>query len=68
LAQYFFDTSAFATYYHTELGSQKVATIFAEPNRVIRVSNLGVLETQSVFAMKVGSANSTGRRRASNAP
>jgi len=53
LAQYFFDTSAFAKYYHTELGSQKVAAIFAEPNRVIRVSNLGVLETQSVFAMKV---------------
>ena len=53
MAQYFFDTSAFAKYYHTELGSQKVAAIFAEPSRLIRVSSLGVLETQSVFAMKV---------------
>jgi uncharacterized protein len=52
--QYFFDTSAFAKYYHTELGSQKAIAIFAEPNRQIRVSTLGVLETQSVFAMKVG--------------
>jgi len=50
--QYFFDTSAFAKYYHTELGSQKVTAIFAETNRQIRVSSLGVLETQS-SAMKV---------------
>ena len=53
MAQYFFDTSAFAKYYHTELGSQRVAAVFAEPNRQIRVSSLGVLEIQSVFAMKV---------------
>ena len=53
MAQYFFDTSAFAKYYHAELGSQRVTAIFTEPNRQIRVSNLGVLETQSVFAMKV---------------
>ncbi len=53
MAQYFFDTSAFAKYYHTELGSQRVNAISAEPNRQIRVSSLGVLETQSVFAMKV---------------
>ncbi|MGD1095891.1 MAG: type II toxin-antitoxin system VapC family toxin [Bryobacteraceae bacterium] len=53
MAQYFFDDSAFVKYYHTELGSQTVTTIFAEPNRLIRVSSLGVLETQSVFAMKV---------------
>ena len=51
--QYFFDTSAFVKYYHTEAGSQKVTAIFAETNRQIRVSSLGVLETQSVFAMKV---------------
>lgn len=53
MAQYFFDTSAFVKYYHREQGSHAVAAIFAEPDRVIRVSNLGVLETQSVFAMKV---------------
>ncbi len=51
--QYFFDTSAFVKYYHIELGSQKVTAIFGEANRQIRVSSLGVLETQSVFAMKV---------------
>ena len=53
MAQYFFDTSAFAKYYHTELGSGRVNAIFAESNRQIRVSSLGVLETQAVFAMKV---------------
>jgi predicted nucleic acid-binding protein len=55
LAKYFFDTSALVKYYHTELGSNCVSAIFAEPDRVVRVSNLGVLEAQSVFAMKVRS-------------
>jgi hypothetical protein len=55
LAKYFFDTSALVKYYHTELGSDCVSAIFAEPDRVVRVSNLGVLEAQSVFAMKVRS-------------
>jgi predicted nucleic acid-binding protein len=59
LAQYFFDTSAFAKYYHTELGSHRVAGIFGEPGREIRVSSLGVLETQSAFAMKVRSGELT---------
>jgi predicted nucleic acid-binding protein len=53
LVQYFFDTSAFAKYYHTEPGSPRAAEVFAGPGRIIRVSSLGILETQSVFAMKV---------------
>ena len=52
MAAYFFDTSALVKYYHTELGSDRVNAIFAEPGRVVRISSLGVLETQSVFAMK----------------
>ena len=59
MAQYFFDTSAFAKYYHTEIGSLRVAAIFAEPGREIRVSSLGVLETQAAFAMKVRSGELT---------
>ncbi len=55
MAAYFFDTSALVKYYHTELGSDRVNAIFAEPGRVVRVSSLGVLEAQSVFAMKVRS-------------
>lgn len=55
MAAYFFDTSALVKYYHTELGSDQVNAIFTEPDRVVRVSSLGVLEAQSVFAMKVRS-------------
>ena len=56
MAAYFFDTSALVKYYHVELGSDRVNAIFAEPDRVVRASSLGVLEAQSVFAMKVRSA------------
>ena len=59
MAQYFFDTSAFAKYYHTEIGSDRVAAIFGEPGREIHVSSLGLLETQSAFAMKVRSGELT---------
>ena len=55
MAAYFFDTSALIKYYHTELGSDRVSEIFGEPERVVRASSLGVLEAQSVFAMKVRS-------------
>ena len=53
MAQYFFDTSAFVKFYHSEVGTPKVSAIFAELNRVIRISSIGVLEIQSAFAMKV---------------
>ena len=55
MAQYFFDTSAFAKYYHQERGSSTVEAIFNQPGRVVRLSNLGVPETESAFAMKVRS-------------
>jgi hypothetical protein len=55
LAQFFFDTSAAVKYYHTEAGSPKVISIFAEPDRRIRISSLGLLELHSAFAMKVRS-------------
>jgi hypothetical protein len=55
LAQYFFDTSALVKYYHVEAGTPAVSEIFAEPDRKIRISTLGLLETQSAFAMKVRS-------------
>lgn len=53
MAQYFFDTSALVKFYHAEVGTPRVTAIFAEPNRVIRISSIGVLEIQSAFAMKV---------------
>jgi uncharacterized protein len=55
LAQHFFDTSAIVKYYHTETGTPQVSAIFAEPDRKIRISGLGLLEIQSTFAMKVRS-------------
>jgi predicted DNA-binding antitoxin AbrB/MazE fold protein len=53
VSQFFFDTSAFAKRYHLELGSDRIASIFQSPNSTFQISNLGVLEAQSAFAMKV---------------
>jgi hypothetical protein len=53
LAQFFLDTSAAVKYYHTEIGSPRILSIFAEPDRKIRISSLGLLELHSAFAMKV---------------
>ena len=47
------DTSAFAKRYHIEVGSDRIASIFQHPNSTFQISNLGVLEAQSAFAMKV---------------
>ena len=55
MARYFFDSSALAKRYHPELGTAKVLSIFGEPGREIRISNLSFLEIQSVFGMKVRS-------------
>ena len=51
--QYFFDTSAFTKNYHLELGSTRVAAIFADTRSIIRISDLTIVEVQSSFAMKV---------------
>ena len=53
MARYFFDTSAFVKFYHAEVGTLKVSAIFSEPGREVRISNLGLLEVQSAFALKV---------------
>ena len=53
MAQYFFDTSALVKHYHPEVGSQRIATTVSLGDRRIWVSNLGLLETQSAFGVKV---------------
>ncbi len=53
MLRFFFDTSAFAKRYHPEVGSNKVTDIFGSSEAVLQVSNLGILETQSAFGMKV---------------
>ena len=53
MAQYFFDTSAFVKYDHTEPGTPTVSAIFAERGSKRRISSLGLLETQAAFGMKV---------------
>ena len=40
-------------YYHPEIGSDKVKKIFQTSGAVLQVSNLGILEVQSAFGMKV---------------
>ena len=55
MAQYFLDSSAPVKYYHTEPGTEFVSAIFAEPDRKIRISRLGLVEIQSALAMKVRS-------------
>ena len=51
MPQFFFDT--FAKRYHLEVGSNRIASIFQSPNSTFPISNLGVLEAHSAFAMKV---------------
>ncbi|MEK7409067.1 MAG: type II toxin-antitoxin system VapC family toxin [Acidobacteriota bacterium] len=53
MATYFFDSSALTKFYHQELGSAKVQSIFSEPGRRILISRLTSVEMQSVFAGKV---------------
>jgi uncharacterized protein len=53
MADYFFDSSALAKHYHTEVGSPKVEGLLAEAGARYLISRLTVLELQSVFARKV---------------
>ena len=59
MAGYFFDTSALVKYYHAESGPSRVRSILEEPARQVRISTLGLVEAQSVFAMKVRSSQVT---------
>ena len=53
MARYFFDSSALVKIYHQELGSEKVAELFLQPNRSIIISQLTVVEITSAFARRV---------------
>src|ERR1700730_14507497 len=50
MADRFFDTSAFAKHYRTELGTAKVDAFLAEPGCRHFISALGVVELHSVLA------------------
>ena len=49
----YLDTSAICRYYHAEPGSEKVEQVMNSAGTSPLISWLGVLETQSAFAMKV---------------
>src|SRR4051794_19726058 len=53
MADYFLDTSAFAKYYHAELGTGEVDGIMNEHGSRHFISRLGVVEWHSAFARKV---------------
>ena len=53
MARYFFDTSALVKLYHPELGSQRVAAMFGEPDRRIVISRIGGVELHSTLAVKM---------------
>ncbi len=50
MADRFFDTSAFAKHYRTELGTAKVDAFLAETGSRHYISDVGVVELHSVFA------------------
>jgi predicted nucleic acid-binding protein len=50
---YFFDTSVLAKLYHAEAGSEKTETLAAGSDARLLISQLSLIEIQSVFATKV---------------
>ena len=46
---YFIDTSALAKLYHIEVGSQKMEALAESPDARLIVSQLSLIEIQSVF-------------------
>jgi uncharacterized protein len=53
MPDYFYDTSALVKRYHTELGTDNVDLIFADPTATHTVSQLAAVELLSAFAIKV---------------
>jgi hypothetical protein len=51
---YFIDTSALAKPYHAEVGSQQMEMLEQSQDNCLIVSQLSVIELQSVFAAEVG--------------
>jgi predicted nucleic acid-binding protein len=50
---YFIDTSALAKLYHAEVGSPQMEMLVQSPDNRLIISQLSVIELQSVFAAKV---------------
>ena len=53
MPKYFFDTSALATVYRKEIGSDFVDRILSEPSSQQIMSRLSIMEMESVLALKV---------------
>jgi hypothetical protein len=53
MARYFFDTSALVKHYHPEAGTGVVDRIISEPTAELLIARLTLVETISVFAIKV---------------
>jgi predicted nucleic acid-binding protein len=53
MARYFFDTSALVKHYHPEAGTGAVDRIINEPGAELLIARLTLVETISVFAIKV---------------
>ena len=49
----FFDTSALVKHYHAEAGTDAVDRLIGEPGAEILIARLTLVETISVFAIKV---------------
>ena len=50
---YYFDTSALVKHYHMEAGTDAVDRLIAEPGARLAIVRLTLVETVSVFALKV---------------
>ena len=50
---YFLDTSALAKLYHPEIGSERMESLVQAPGTRLIISQLSLIEIQSVFATKV---------------
>src|SRR3954451_10568669 len=53
MARYFFDTSALVKHYHPEAGTVAVDRIINNPDAELLIARLTLVETISVFAIKV---------------
>ena len=53
MARYFFDTSALVKHYHAEAGTETVDRLIDEPGAELLIARLTLVETISVFAIKV---------------
>lgn len=53
MAGYFLDTSVLAKLYHPEIGSERMESLVQAPGTRLIISQLSLIEIQSVFATKV---------------